>query len=389
MQRLLLFIPTIFISLSCLAQDADSIKDSLLHKIESLQLKNHETFSDGLFISERFKSGNRGIKTDNNIFFPALINYTLQSIRHDFALEEQIVIDSINDRIERNYPQYSNRKGNVSYNFWQTHPDLPMPNSKFWSKSERAKLPDDLDCTSIIYLTLPANDSIDHLLKQKIIKHTNLHDRQIKSIFRKYQNYKAYFTWFAQRLKQDFDVCVMANTLLYIFDRDFELNEHDRETICLIKDMVINNEHIRFPHIISPYYKNTAIILYHLSRVMAASKNGEFDNIKSKIVTDIKKSLQFVNNRMEKILLISSLNRLNVKTNLSVNLNNIENDFERFCYFYVNSFHGSNITLKRILGRSNFLHHYYRCRAYYWTLILEYLVLNYETKQMHKRTNYY
>lgn len=371
--RYVLTVTLIFWLIPGFAQEPNPSKDDILQNIYNLQLKNDPEFADGLFVSERYKNNN--IKRDNNIFFPALINLTLENIRQHFNQQNQQKIDSINARVERNYYRYYNRKGDLSYNYWQTHPyDWPMPGSKFWSKSEKVKLPDDLDCTSIIYLTLDKNDSIEYLLKKKFIKHSNLYDRKIKSIFRKYQNHKAYMTWFAKYLKQDFDICVMANTMLYIFDRGFPLNEYDEATIDLIMEMVKNGDHLRYPHIISPYYKTPFIILYHLSRLLAADTSGRFDPVREIIIKDIQFSLDHTQNRMEKVLLLTALYKLNVPNDLEVDLNGIENDFKGFDYFVVNPFHGSNITFKRIMGRTEFLHFFYRCEAYYWTLILEYLV---------------
>ncbi len=377
------FLSILFLSVSvCLsAQTKEYSKENILRKIETLQLKNDAEFADGLFISERFKDRKRNLKRDNNIFFPALITYTLGTIKNEFQLQDQTIIDSIRNGVIRNYPKYRNRKGEVSFNYWQTHPDMPMPGSKFWANSDKIKLPDDLDCTSIIYLSLPKNDTIDQRLKQLIIKHTNLYDQQINSIYKRYQNHKAYMTWFAQKLKQDFDICVMANTMLYIFNRNFDLNEYDRESIRLIEDMVQNDDHLKNPHIISPYYKTPFIILYHLARVVAADKNNEFSQIKSKIISDIKLALLHVNNKMEKVLLLSSLNRLGVPTNESVNLSGIEEDFKKFNYFVVNPFHGSSIGFKKLIGRSNFLQMNYRCEAYYWTLILEYIILSEKNRE--------
>jgi hypothetical protein len=359
----------------CFTQDILLAKDSLLLQIYSLQSQGDAFFADGLFASERFRGDHGNFKYDNNIFFTALITYTLQSFREDFAAEGQQIIDSICSRAKSNYPRYRNRNNDITYNFWQTNPDNSFPNSKFWSKREKARLPDDFDDTSILFLTKEKNDSLDNELKELMAQYSHQSTKK-KSTFKRYKDFKAYNTWFGIKMKQDFDICVMSNTLLFVFQRGLNLNEFDNETIHLIEQMVISNDYLKYPYIISPHYRNNAIILYHLSRLIANTDNEILNSLREKVIRDLYETLDHASSRMEKVILLTSLYRLDEKPNVKVDIQNISEEFKDFYFFVANPFSGSNLLFKRILVTSEFLCFRYRCEAYYWTLLLEFKILS-------------
>jgi len=374
--RIIALLIFLIFSNACLSQKYTFSKDSLLYHIQSLQSKGDSFFDDGLFVSQRFAGKKGNYKYDNNIFFTALILYTLQSLRHDFSIKNQQIIDSIAFRARCNYPRYRNRNSDITYNFWQTSPDNSLPNSKFWSNYEKTRLSDDFDDTSIVYLTIENNDSIDVLLKQKMAEYINSSNKRAGSIFKRYRGYKAYNTWFGKKMKQDFDICVMSNTLLFVFQKGQQLNQCDYETIRLINQMVISNDYLNYPQIISPHYRNSTIILYHLSRLLAVVNNENLDSIRKKVIGDIYKKLPQANKSMEKVLLLTSLYRLNEKPGLQIDFKDIPDDFDNFYFFVANPFSGSNILIKKMLGKSEFLCFRYQCEAYYWTLLLELQVLS-------------
>jgi hypothetical protein len=359
----------------CFSQDISLSKDSLIHKIYSLQSHGDAFFDDGLFASERFRGDRGNFKYDNNIFFTALITYTLQSLQDEFTIQSQQIIDSISSRAKSNYFRYRNRNNDISYNFWQTNPDRSFPNSKFWSKREKARLPDDFDDTSILFLTKEKNESLDNEMKELMAQYSN-HSTKKKSTFKRYKNYKAYNTWFGIKMKQDFDICVMSNTLLFVFQKGLKLNEFDNETIRLIKQMVISNDYLNYPHIISPHYRNSSIILYHLSRLIANTDNEILSSLREKVIQDLYETLNHTTSRMEKVILLTSLYRLGEKPTVQIDIQNIPEEFDDFYFFVANPFSGSNLLFKRMLGKSEFLCFRYRCEAYYWTLLLELKILS-------------
>lgn len=357
----------------CFSQSAVYTRAGVLEKIYALQCKHDAFYRDGLFASERISKRGRRVKEDNNIFFTALINYTLESIRKDFNDEQQMLLDTLVRRAKSNYPYYKNRNGDITYNFWMTKPESPMPNSKFWSNRNRFKLADDLDDTSLIFLSIQDSTRLDSLLKKKMSFFTNSSGKSLRSTFKKYRKYEAYYSWFGKKMKQDLDICVLSNVLLFSVEKNLPLNKFDRESISLIKEMIQNRDHLNHPHIVSPWYQNSAIILYNLARLIAKADHELLNEIRDQVVLDIREQLKITENRMEQIILLSSLARLGETLPMQINLETIENDFMGFEFFYINPFAGSAVGIKRILGPSNLA--YYKSDAYCWTLILEYLVL--------------
>jgi hypothetical protein len=369
MRKIALFVFIIF-SINCFAQN--NFKDSLLQKIYNLQAKNDKFFNDGLFSSVRVTKKGKNEKLDNNIFFTALITYTLQEIKSEFDSNQQILIDTIISRAKSNYFRYKSRRGELAYNFWQTKPEMPMPNSKFWSKRKRFLLPDDLDDSSIIFLTLNNGKKLDSLLKQSMIKHTNSSQKKFKGTLKEYRNYEAYYSWFGKKMKQDLDISIMSNVLLFVFQKNLELNKHDTATMHLIKAMIMNNAHKNNPNIVSPWYQNSSIILYNVSRLVQIANHEILNSIKEKLIKDIENQLFGVDNKMERIILETSLMRLKNQPKKEFKIENIAKDFKKFKYFYINPISGNSMFLKKIIGKRNMF--YYYSEAYYWTLILENLV---------------
>ena len=258
---------------SCYSQSQSP--DSLLNKIYHLQSKGDNFCHDGLFPSKRYGVREKDKKNDNNSFFTGLIAYTLQSVYPSFSTESRKRVDSVIARARTNYPRYKNRNGDITYNFWQTHPDQPFPNSKY-SKRERFRLPDDLDVSAIICLTTKGSWKEDSLLKNKMIAYTNLYKKKIHSTYKRYRNFKAYNTWFGKDMDLEFDICVMSNVLLFACQKGLAINQYDRETVDVVNQIVKNGDHIKHPYIISPSYQSSAVILYHLARLLSVAPPSQF-----------------------------------------------------------------------------------------------------------------
>lgn len=352
----------------CLSQD------NLLNKISKLQIRNDTFYNDGLFPSKRFFGKSRNSREDNNIFFTSLIVYTLQSLQDSLPTSSSQLIDSVILKSTSNYFRYRNRNGDITFNFYQTYPDNPFPNSPFLSKRDKVKLPDDLDDTAIIYLTKTKNEVVDIAVKQKMMVHAQ--NNKLKSTFKRYRNSQAYPTWFGDKMPQDLDICVMSNVLLFILQKGIELNSTDQETLDLIKEIVITNDHILNPHIVSPHYRSSPIILYHLSRLISVADNPVLNSIREKIIIDLKKQLQLSKNEMEKVILLTSLYRLGEKIDYKISINNAEKDFNTFYWFRANLSSGKNMFLKWLVGKNSLLEFRYKCDAYYWALLLEFQTLS-------------
>ena len=371
---------TIFFSLLILlnpifSQEKQFNNSSLFIKIKNLQSKGDGFYNEGLFPTKRYKRNEKLKKEDNNIFFTALIVFTLQSVYDSFSINEKKIADTIINKAVQNYPRYSNRNGDITYNFWQTKPDIFFPNDKYLSKMEKFKLPDDLDDAVLIFLTKSKNDSLNILLKEKMIQHTNLYNKQIKSTFKRYRNYKAYNTWFSEKMPLEFDICVMANVLYFVFNKGFELNKFDNETINLIGAMIENKDHLKNPLIISTSYQKSSIILYHLARLLSVSKSEKLNELKPQIISDLKNILPDTESKFEQILILSSLYRLGENPEFIVDFAGIEEEITNFVFFRGNMLALSKLGVRKLFGKCKFVNYNHQCEAYYYALILEYLIL--------------
>jgi|GEM_PF-388250 len=355
----------LFLQTSVFSQDIHILK-----RIDSLQSRGTEFYRKGLFPCQISFENSAKTHEDNNIFFTAETIYTLQSLRNYFGKSGKTIIDSISDRAKHLYVYYRNRQGRPTYNFYQTHPDKPFPGLKFWTHQKWLRLTDDLDDVSFIYLIRNTSDSLNAAVK-KLMELQTRSPKKVVSTFRKYQNSKAYRTWFAFRMKQDLDICVMSNVLLFVYQKHLPLDSTDYSTIALIKQMVNDNDIMKHPNIVSAHYQKSPIILYHLARLISKANNPQLNSLIPKIVADLKSELNISTNQMDKIILISSLYRLHHPVGFEFNYRNILNDMNTFHWFRANPFSGDNVIYKRIMGRNGWLNFKYKCNAFYWSLVLE------------------
>lgn len=347
-------------------------KAQLIEKIASFQIENDEFYNPGLFPTGRTWSFSSKPVKDNTIFFTASIVSTLRMIYSEVDADSRQQIDSIISRSSSLYPKYQSRNGEVTYNFWQTvAPDLPFPNGNRLISNERARLPDDFDTSVLIGLSQEKNDSLDALLRQRMTTYSGRENREDVKLYTRdeYKNLQAYETWFGKEMPQTFDICVMSNVLLYVFDRDFPLNTYDYATIDLINQMILNEDHLKRTTDVSHHSNSSALVLYHVARLISADPNGLFDDIKQKVIDDLVSLSNEVENEIEKVMIASSLNRLNVETSYSPDFVKLEEDVTSFSFFSINLFNISK-------GQSNFLPSVtWVCEAYNWTLYLEFLIL--------------
>ena len=182
----------------------------LFENLLKKQVTDTDFFVEGSFPCYRQHNNNVTLKEDNNIFYTALIAYTLQDLKPSLNSDESVIADTIINRAKRAFPYYKNSKGRLSYNFWQTANGRSFfPNDHVLSKLKNSlSLPDDLDDTSMILSVLNISDSVAgkaHLLMQNFIngKHST-----IKNTFKKYKHTTAYSTWYFSLL------CLHTSTVI-------------------------------------------------------------------------------------------------------------------------------------------------------------------------------
>ena len=167
----------------------------------------------------------------------------------------------------------------------------------------------------------------------------------------------------------DFDICVQANALLLILNQKLPQDETDIETAHLIIEIVKKDYHLRYPQLVSPHYQNSVVILYHLARLIATHPELGLLDIKEKIIDDLQS--QFLKKKlpMEQLLLENSLLKLGIRPLSSITIK--ETDLNDFYFFVANMTSTMANPLKNWFAKSKRTNFYYKCEAYYWTLILE------------------
>ncbi|MCH5596657.1 hypothetical protein [Niabella ginsengisoli] len=350
--------------------------DSLLIKIENLQIVDKNTnYNVGMFPSQRvYRSRKMPTREDDNIFFTGLIVWTLKSVRSELSVKNQAIVDAITEKATPNYVLYQNKDGRPVYNFWQTKPSRHFPNSKYFSSRKKYIIPDDLDDTAILYLSTAFSDSLKNIVKTLMAENANGRKYTVRNTFKRYKRIPAYSTWFGKNMPVDFDICVQANALRFVLDNQFELNKYDSATIQLVRDMVLNDTHLKRAAYVSPHYQNPNIILYHLARLVAAHpQHPLLDGLKSALITDLKKQMHSSKSNMERVLLQTSL--LKLEEPFSGKISVSEKDRNAFYFFVANMTSVFPNPIKGIFVKSRKTNFFYRSQAYYLTLLLENEVL--------------
>jgi hypothetical protein len=371
--KILILLTSLFIfnCIFCQTTFQVSKPDSLLLEIIRQQVTEKAFYDKGQFSVQRGKY--RRVQ-DNTIFFSALISFTLQNVAKDLGTISQKRVDTICKRIRQSYSAYQNKAGNKTYNFWKTDPPSFFPNSTFFSHFSVFNIPDDADCTSIIYLADTVNKDADWLQK-KLAMHSNLSASKIKNTCRPYQHFKAYSTWFGKKMPIEFDICVQSNVLFFIYKNRLPLTVQDQETLELLHAQIVSGDYLKHSYYLSPSYKKKAIVLYHLARLLENNQIPLLNDCREILKKDIEITLKQATDFMDKIILSTSLLRMNGNPP-PLNIQDVTNkELNNYVFFRANLFSSYARPSLRFITKSNFFDNNFYCSAYCLTLLLEYETL--------------
>jgi hypothetical protein len=174
----------------------------------------------------------------------------------------------------------------------------------------------------------------------------------------------------------EFDFGAHCNYLYFANFYKLKPTNADSSTLQLINQMIRNNYHVTQPFHISPYYYNTTNILYHTAR-LGSKFNVLDEDVKTKVILQLKEYLQKETNSLNKILLANSLLKLrqplhNFKDDFIGKLNLNTTDFVFFKNYIMA--HLGNV-IKKIAGNTKLSQFNWFCSAFNDCLVLEYLVL--------------
>ncbi len=356
----------------------------LLERIAAQQIKQDNFFIKGIFPSyisntERFNDHQK----DNNIFYTALIDFTLKNIQPKLSSENKLLVDSIVERSAHAFNHFKNKNGRNTYNFWRTDSAFIFPYTK-WIRyiKKSAELPDDMDDTVLSLFALSADDSDAQAVHQLMQNFINSDKEKVRINGDAYENFQAYSTWFGKNFPVVFDVCVMCNVLSFVQLHNLLWRKADSASLNFIIAVLKNKDAINNAIKVSPYYGRTSIILYHLARLMSIKQIPELEEMKPALISDAVQIFQSTNNILEKIILSSAIIKLgyNPPPISIAEENNIKDLIEKndMPFFIGNIPSYLNDSERKFLMMNKLGLFYHYCPAYNDALMLEYLVLKNE-----------
>ena len=350
---------------------------TLLARIADLQSPGDGPYAPGLFPSQRTYSYAPSYEVeDDNVFFTAVIVYTLQRMRERLSRESQQLVDTISARARVSYPRYQNKQGQKMYNFWQVHPtERFFPNGGVLSRFRHFRLPEDIDTTSYVYLTQPHSGEDLQWLKQRLVLDTNRNRRQVQNTLPKYRHLRAYSTWLGQaNMPIDFDACAMSNLLLVIFKHQLPLNEHDEDTIGYLRMVLRDGDYADHPFRVAPHYPRPALILYHVARLVGTHEVPGLSGCRPLLVEHLRRQGRRTSSFMDRVLLSTSLMRLGEPPLVTSLPAGLDEEIDRFSFFIGGLLTVVDNPVTRFLAPSDLFHLQYRCRAHSLALLLEHEV---------------
>ncbi|CCH55809.1 hypothetical protein BN8_05096 [Fibrisoma limi BUZ 3] len=348
--------------------------DAVIGYIADRQSTGDRWFPAGLFPAYRSNATLHYRRPDTNVFFTAITVFTLQQLRQYVSPTAQQLIDQIRQRAVRTYPLFQNKDGLLTYNFWPTRPSQHFSNGYVFRHFDHFRIPDDIDDTAMVYLTTNPTPEEVAWLQTKLSQHANLSQRMIRNTYGDYQPLRAYSTWFGKNMGIDFDACAMSNIVYCLLQYDRPRDQHVTDTLTFLRSVVETGRYQTEPFRCAPHYARTSLIIYHLARLMAAFQLPELEPIRARLITDAQYLFDKATNRLEQVLLATSLLRLG-QTNLpTINLERIEREFEGFNFFIAGLLTAYEHPLLRRLADRPLVHMRWQCAAHCWALVAEYMI---------------
>ncbi len=367
---------------------------SIIQKIASLQSRGDKYFPEGIFPSYRQNRYLLYKRPDTNIFYTASIVFVLNQIKPYLPPVSQTIVDEISAKAIQNYPAFQNKDGLNTYNFWQTPKDGRLsnhfPNGYIFRHSEHFRLPDDIDDTSLIYLTSQAKREDVIWLKEILQLHANLSDgptkkRQVKNTFKHYKGLKIYSTWFGKNMAIEFDACALCN-LMYLFE-SFKLlyNDYDIDTYQYLMRIIRRKEFISHPFQVSHNYATAPLIIYHIARLLGDFTTTILEPYRKDLIELALLLYEIEKVAMNKILLQTSLLKLSrandfgfkdeiedcLKADSAFNQQIPDPDF---CYFLGPLLSSYENPILQFFAPMKITQMEWKCEAHEWVLILENLI---------------
>ena len=378
MTKFILIIFLSALSLYSIAQDS-ALMDELMQRIAAQQANINEFFIEGTFPS--YISNHPQFikhKKDNNIFFTALVDYTLSNLYSEH-LVDSTSYNQIHIKAFSAYPYFKNKKGRTTYNFWRTDTNYIFPYTNWINKVKKnTALPDDMDDTVLSLLAQNTDSSTAAAVHEQMQQYINNDEQKAAAIDKSYRHYKAYSVWYGSHFPVVFDVCVLSNVLNFVQHYNLLWTAADSASLKVILQSITSGDYYKKPLSISPYYGNTSIILYHLARLMSSKPIPALEALKVQLIISAVQQFAHTTNPLEKAILCTAILRWGYvpPTFQLPAISAIEQNDLPFFIGNIPSYFSQNT--KMLFTRKGWGLFYHYCPAYNNVLFLEYLALKKE-----------
>lgn len=354
-----------------------SLLPQLVARIAALQSTGDQHYPAGLFPSLRWKKALGYRRPDTNGFFTSLIVFTLREIRAQLPAASQAVAEAIAAKALAIYPLYQNKSGQATYNFYPPRPKQHFPHGYLLHRTRHFAAPDDLDSTSLAYLSYPRPAAQNQWLKAKLQAHANTVKGWATTGPRAFRQKKIYSAWFGERMPIDMDASTLSNGMLWVVRSGLPLNEFDADSLAFINWTIASGAYRRHPLDVSAYYATAPLIAYHVGRLLAEAELPPLAEARATLLRELPALLAEQSHFMDKILVSTTLLRLGVKApallNPSWTLANLESQSRGlyFCIAPLLNYYPQT----RWLARWRLSQIDWECPAHSLTLLAEYVAL--------------
>jgi hypothetical protein len=287
-----------------------SLLAQLIARIAALQSTGDQYHPAGLFPSLRWKKALRYQRPDSNGFFTSLTVFTLREMRARLPAASRVVVDDIATKALAVYPLYQSKSGQATYNFYPPRPKQHFPHGYLLHRTRHFAAPDDLDSTSLAYLSSPRSDAENRWLKAKLQAHANTVKGWATTGPRAFRGKKIYSAWFGERMPIDMDASTLSNGMLWAVRTGLPLNEFDEDSLAFINWTIASGEYRRRPLDVSAYYATAPLIAYHVGRLLAEADLPQLAEARATLRRDVPQLLATASSFMDKVLLATTLLRL-------------------------------------------------------------------------------
>lgn len=354
--------------------DLEKHIDEWLHLLENEQRKAKSLgFPAGSIPSYRVYPLVKVRRADPNVFFPALIAVKLNEWRALMTTDQVARANDIVKGIADTFPLYKSRRGRIHYNFWPTSPDVPFPNGRWLHQFDFFRLPDDIDDTALVYGALCHDREVVESLQADVERHLTTFYPEKPTI---------YAAWLGDKMPWVTDACAMVNLLSLFRAHGLTSTEFMAHTDAQIERIITEGSYVKAPYQSAPYYPDTAVIAYHLSKWLA--ETGGKSSHAPLFKNTVRNLLRREKNAFRAMLYSICLFRLDEKpTDASAPLSIAEKDmsYPWFCGAMLSAVKAA--WLRRLGGLGLFqIRHV--CPAWNRTLWLEYHILK-EYSESHEQ----